>query len=201
MYKDGNMPLLEEKDNDMFTQVAVLPLLFLLQAYPKMETKGIYKTQADFIQHHLEFEAPLSSKKIAIRTHAFSDGPAVTVTMDGQKYYFLKVELFGYRDGNKDYRFFNNETYEIVDTVGFYIYARTGFEKSKGSIQVTKYYFSKTGTDSLQSLTLQNLKSAYPERTGFRYALDAQFSSDRKLLAYDAQLKCYKVKHLFQTEQ
>jgi hypothetical protein len=144
----------------MFTRTAALPLFFLLQAFSNPDTKGIYKTQADFVQHHLTFEAPSSSRKVSIRAHEFLGGSDVTVVAGGQKYYFLKVELFGYRDGNKDYRFFNNIAYEIIDTAGFYIYTHTGFEKGKNAIPVTKYYFSKTGMDSLHELTTQNLRSA-----------------------------------------
>jgi hypothetical protein len=181
----------------MFTRLTALPLLLLLQAYSKPDTKGIYKTQEDFAQHHLTFEAPSSSRKVLIRPHELMGDPDITVVTGGQKYYFLKVELFGYRDGDRDYRFFNNEAYEILDTTGFYIYAHSGFEKTKGSIPVTKYYFSRTGMDSLQELTIHNLKAAFPEKNNFRYALDAQFGSDRKLLSYDNEMKCYKLKYLF----
>jgi hypothetical protein len=184
----------------MFTRLIALPLLVLLQANSNPDTKGIYKTQEDFAQHHLTFEAPSSSRKVLIRPHELMADPGITVVTEGQKYYFLKVELFGYRDGSKDYRFFNNESYEIIDTAGFYIYARSGFERGKGSIPVTKYYFSRKSMDSLQELTIRNLKAAFAGRNNFRYALDAQFSSDRKLLTYDNELKCYKVKYLFLTQ-
>lgn len=193
----GNMPQLGQNDNNMFIRVAALPFLFLLQAYSTPDTKGIYKTPEDFAQHHLSFEAPASSKKVLIRPHELMAAPDITVLAEGQKYYFLKVELFGYRDGNKDYRFFNNEAYEILDTTGFYIYAHSGFEKGKGSAVITKYYFSVNGSESLQELTIQNLKAAFPQKARFRYDLDAQFSSDKKLLTYDNESKCYKLKYLF----
>lgn len=194
------MRRLRLKDNDMFTRLTALPLLLLLQAYTSPDTKGIYKTQEDFAQHRLTFEAPSSSRKVSIRPHELMGAPDIIVVSGGQKYYFLKVELFGYREAGKDYRFFNNEAYEILDTAGFYIYARSGFERAKGSIPVTKYYFSKTSMDSLHELTISGLKAVFPDRNRFRYALDAQFSSDRKLLSYDGELKCYKVKYLFLTQ-
>ena len=132
--------------------------------------------------HRLEFEAPASSRKVSIRTHEFMAAPHVTIDSGGQKFYFLKVELFGYRDGAKDYRFFNNQAYEIVDTAGFYIYCRTGYQKGKSSRLVTSYYFSKNGSDSLLALSVENLKAAFPDYAAFHYTLDCQCYHDGKPL-------------------
>jgi len=164
-------------------------------------TKGIYRTQDDFNQHRLLFEAPASSHKVTIRTHEFMGAPHVTIDSGGQKYYFLKVELFGYRDGKRDFRFFDNQAFQIIDTAGFYIYARTGLENGKGTHISTKYYFSKTGSDYISELTIPNLKAAFSEKTAFCYALDCQFGHNGRLLEYDYQLKCYKVKHLFKNAE
>ena len=65
----------------------------------------------------------------------------------------------------------------------------------------TKYYFSKTGSDYISELTIANLKAAFSEKTAFCYALDCQFGHDGHLLAYDYQLKCYKVKYLFRSTE
>ena len=57
----------------MFTQVVLLFLL--VQALGTSNTKGIYRTQDDFNQHRLLFEAPASSHKVRIRAHEFMVGP------------------------------------------------------------------------------------------------------------------------------
>ncbi|WP_133995389.1 hypothetical protein [Dinghuibacter silviterrae] len=170
----------------------------MTQAFTNPDTKGIYRTQADFDQHHLEFSAPASSRKVIIRTHEFLGAPHVTIDSGGQKYYILKVELFGYSDGKKNFRFFEDQAYEIIDTAGFYLYAKSALPKEKGSIVKTEYFFSTSGSDAIQPLTIENLKAAYPAKTAFRYALDVQFGRDSHLLDYDNQLKTYKLKAIFQ---
>jgi hypothetical protein len=182
----------------MFTRLALLPILTLTQAFVNPDTKGIYRTQADFDQHRLEFSAPATSRKVIIRTHEFLGAPHITIDSGGQKYYILKVELFGYSDGKRNFRFYEDQTYEILDTAGFYLYAKSALPKEKGSIVKTQYFFSKSGSDSILPLTIENLKAAFPDKTAFRYALDAQFGHDSRLLEYDNELKTYKLKQLYQ---
>jgi hypothetical protein len=182
----------------MFLHLVILPILTLSQFFGNPDTKGIYRTQADFDQHHLEFSAPSTSRKVHIHIHDFLGAPNVTVDSGGQKYYILKLELFGYRENKKDFRFFQDQAYEILDTVGFYLYAKSALQKNKGSAVVTQYYFSKSGSDSILPLTIDNLKQAFPDKGAFRYALDCQFGRDSRLLEYDNQLHTYKLKQLFE---
>lgn len=181
----------------MFIRFALLPILTLTQAFSSPDTKGIYRTQADFDSHHLEFSAPATSRKVIIRTHEFLGAPNVTIDSGGQKYYILKVELFGYRDGKRDFRFYGDQAYEILDTAGFYLYAKSALQKDKGSAVQTQYYFSTTGSDSILPLTIDNLKAAFPDKTAFRYSLDCQFGRDSRLLEYDNQSRRYKLKQIF----
>jgi len=46
-------------------------------------------------------------------------------------------------------------------------------------------------------LTLDNLEKTFAGNARFRYALEAQFHSDRQLIAYDPWLKTYKLKYLY----
>jgi hypothetical protein len=50
----------------------------------------------------------------------------------------------------------------------------------------------------LQLLTIANLKKTFPENNTFRHSLDANFRSDKELIAYDGFWKGNKVKYLFQ---
>jgi hypothetical protein len=182
----------------MFLRFAFLPILTISQMLSDpADTKGIYRTEADFNQHHLEFSAPATSRKIVIRTHELMGAPNITIDSAGSTIYILKVELFGYCDGKSTYRFYDNQAYQILDTAGFYLYAKSALPREKGSIVRTEYFFSMTGSDSIQPLTISNLKAAYPSRDAFRYSLDSQFGRDSRLLEYDAQAHTYKLKQLF----
>lgn len=146
----------------MFLRFALLPILTLSQVFYDTDTKGIYRSEADFTQHHLEFSAPASSRKVVIHTHELMGAPHITVDSAGYTYYMLKVELFGYSDGKNTYRFFGNKTYQILDTAGFYLYAKSSFTREKGSVVQTQYFFSVNGSDAILPLTLSNLNAAYP---------------------------------------
>lgn len=183
----------------MFLRFALLPILTFSQALSDMDTKGIYRTEADFNQHHLEFSAPASSRKIIIHTHELMGAPDVTIDSAGSTFYILKVELFGYSDGKNTYRFFNNQTYQILDTTGFYLYAKSALPREKGSVAQLQYFFSVSGSGAILPLTIDNLKAAFPNREAFRYALDCQFGRDSRLLEYDAQSRAYKLKELFRS--
>jgi hypothetical protein len=112
-----------------------------------------------------------------------------------------KSRSYGYRDSkNRDYRFYNNSAYRVLDTVGFFLYYTYRLEHpagGKGMLKTDHYYFSVTGTDALQPLTVENLKKAFPGNHAFHYRLDAGCKSDNDLTAYDNYLKTYRIKYLF----
>jgi len=160
---------------------------------------GIYKTESDYVNHKLSYSYECASKTGSIRVNDFFSSPTVVVKADGKKYSLLKSEIFGYQDcNNKNYRFYNGKVYEIVDTLGFYIYTTLVSEQTqKASFPVKKYFFSVTASAAPQALTVQQLEDVFAANTKFRYAVAAQFTSNSKLTDYDSFLHCYKLKYLF----
>lgn len=146
----------------MFVRFALLPILILSQFFHDTDTKGIYRSEADFNQHHLEFSAPASSRKVVIHTHELLGAPHVTIDSAGATYYILKAELFGYSDGKNTYRFFGNKTYQILDTTGFYLYSKSAYPREKGSALQLQYFFSVNGSDPILPLTIANLTTVFP---------------------------------------
>jgi hypothetical protein len=110
-------------------------------------------------------------------------------------------EISSVQSGTKgNYRIFQNSSYKIVDTAGFYLYYRyVQYEqtKGKGLIKKDEYFFSKDSNSDIQLLTIENLKKAYPENHRFHYDIDAHFWSDRELMEYDPYTKMYKLKYLY----
>src|SRR5580658_9754806 len=94
---------------------------------------GLYKNEDDFNLHKLSFEHNCQFKDGAIRVNGFSESPRLVVTADEKKTVLLKKDYFGYHDCNgKDYRFYHNQEFEIVDASMFYVYRHTALEPNGG---------------------------------------------------------------------
>jgi hypothetical protein len=165
------------------TQIKKSALTLLFAAYfasafsqnASTDKIGLYKSEDDFILHKLTYGLDYRS--------------------------ISKPDFFGYHDPKgMDYRFYKNQLFEIVDTAAFTIYRRTALEPGtggKGFATVTKYYFSRRGSELVQPLTVKNLEDAFPENTRFHYALESYARNDSGLIGYDPYLKSYKLKYLY----
>ena len=117
--------------------------------------------------------------------------------------YTLKILIAGLflmtGHGQKpDYRRIGHRDYQVLDTAGFYLYSYNKLvQGEKIARPTTVYYFSVNADAPVQELTLANLERAFAGNTRFRYALEAQFRSDKELIAYDGLLKTYKIKYLY----
>ena len=101
-------------------------------------------------------------------------------------------------DNNIGQRVYGKSTYKVLDTRGFYLYSINKLvQGEKIARPQTVYYFSVTANSPLQELTLANLENAFAGNAKFRYSLEAQFRSDKELMAYDDLLKMYKIKYLY----
>ncbi len=90
------------------------------------------------------------------------------------------------------------EKFRIVDTSGFYLYSINKLvQGEKIARPQDVYYFSVRADGPLLELTRENLEKTFAANARFRYALEAQFHSDRQLMAYDHYLKVYKIKYLY----
>lgn len=187
----------------------ILSMLFLFwtggllpaQKLPK-DPGGLYSSWSDFVNHKLTYPTDCLSSKDKLKVNDFFGASTGYVVRNGEKFTFNKNEIYGYRTcDRKNYRFYYNEAYQILDTLGFYLYYHyksVEMAKGKGLVKTDLFYFSRTGSGDLQLLTLDNLKNAFPDNASFQYALDASFHSDRDLAAFDGNQKVYKVKYVYQ---
>jgi hypothetical protein len=162
---------------------------------------GLYLTSDDFKKHNLTYEIDCSNAKDKIQLNEFFGSSTGYVISKSEKHKFNKKKVYGYRTcQNKNYRFYNGEAYLVVDTACFYTYYQYRSEelnKGKELIKKDEYFFSKNADGDMQPLTVDNLKSAFPDNHRFHYALDANFKSDKDLIAYDRFQKNYKIKGLY----
>jgi hypothetical protein len=168
---------------------------------PKQETAGLYSSLKDFLQHKLTFRIDCTDRENKLKLNQFFGGSTGYVISNGEKHEFNKNEVYGYQScENKNYRFYKNSIYQIMDTAGFYIYYQYRSEeinKGKGLVKVDEYFFSRKGDDQLQLLTIANLKAAFPANSRFHYSLDNLCRTDRDLIAYDNLQHMYKIQYLY----
>jgi len=164
-------------------------------------TSGLYLTVQNFENHHLAYEFAGSNAKNKLVLRNFFGSSSGYVVANGEKHFFNKNQVYGYRDcQNRTYRLFNGEPYLLVDTACFSLYYRSKTEEvSKGKELVKKdeYFFSKEANGDVMPLTLDNLKNAFPGNYRFHYSLDAYFKFDTDLTAYDKFEKKYKIKSIY----
>jgi len=162
------------------------------------QTTGLYLTSEDYINHKLTFETDGSNGN-SIKLNGFFESGNVVVNYNGKKQVLSKNEVFGYRTNNQDYRYFNNTAYKILDIKDFYLYSSLKLiQQGKGPKPVEAYFYSSTVKSAVVPLSIKNLQNTYAENSQFKYMVEAEFSSDNALVQYDAAIKEYKVKYIFE---
>jgi hypothetical protein len=176
----------------------ILTFGFIQQSHAQKQPGGLYLTYNDYLHHKLSYITNQSNgNKIII--HDFIGTGNITVISDGKKLVIPKREVFGYRDNyNNDYRFSDDEAYQIVDTKGFYIYSYDKLvQQVKGPKPTKVYYFSKKIDDEILPLTPENIAMAFPKNPKFKYMVELASKSDINLGAYDNELNEYTIKELY----
>ena len=107
---------------------------------------------------------------------------------------YAKSDLFGFRacDG-KDYRFVSNQEFRILEAKELYIYV----QRVRSGRHVDEvYYFSKGSNGTVLTLTLENLKHAFPDNHAFHDSLDQMFGARKDPAQYDRFHKMFQVNWL-----
>lgn len=177
--------------------IPAMLLMVFVQTASAAQKIGLYLTAEDFLNHKLSYESD-GSKGTKIQLRAVFGSHKVVVIQNGKKQFLSKSEIFGYRKGDQDYRYFNNSAYHIIDMQGFYIYGNCKLVPAgKGPKDADFFYFSAKTNDEIKPLTLDNLQESFAKNTRFLYAIKGFFRTDNELMSYDTSLKEYKLKYLY----
>ena len=123
--------------------------------------KGIYLTEADFLQNRLSFTKSQSEGKYKISFNEYFQKPYITVKQDGRKTYLFKDEIFGYRNNRQVVRLWDQVHYTLMQRGPVWIYYRDlNFTKGKGYNSERKYYYSLNGTSRIMPLSRENVRKA-----------------------------------------
>lgn len=198
--------------NQYFTLLFIIHALLMFNcsgikssSAPSIESKGsgIYMTAADYASGKLSLEVDCKSEKHKIKTHDFTGKPHIVVIHQGNEFRYKKSSVYGYRDcdGNV-FRFVGNNEYKILESKSLTLYQIDVLKPNpsgKGSVTVKESYFSLKQDSEIKSLTIFNLKNAFPDDHNFHDQLDAAFKYDEDLMEYDSFHKSYKVNHILET--
>jgi hypothetical protein len=133
------------------------------------KTSGVYLTATDYENGKLGFEGDCRSKFHKLQIHDYWNKPYIDVKHDSEQHRYSKGNVFGFRacDG-RDYRFVSNLQYQILEAKELYIYGRdVSVPQGRGTRTVHEHYFSVGANGSVQALTTENLKRAFPENHRF----------------------------------
>ena len=156
---------------------------------------GIYLTAQDYKADKLSYIPEAGTK---LKLHEFLGGKRISITAGGKKIRLSKSGVFGYRDGGKDYRFYQNEAYEVLDTAGFPLYVHTQLiPMGKGYMQIENYFYSTGTTAPVLNLTVANVYKSFRYQNDFRYSIRNYFHGDADLMAYDSVNREYQIKYLY----
>jgi len=182
----------------MKTRIISFCIFYLTTFFASAQSSGVFLSASDFASGKLAYEINCSTEKHKIKLNEFLNKDYITVVHDKQPHNLKKKEIFGYKDCNDlTYRFVGDSHYVILNPTEEILLYKHIIEASKNQKAAIHYYFSLSGNGEVQTLTLTNLKKAFPDNHKFHDALDAEFKSDDELVTYDSFHKTYKLNRLY----
>jgi hypothetical protein len=173
--------------------------LFLsISVFAQSDGSGIYKTADDLKSGKLALAVDCKTESHKIKLNDFFGKSYITVVHEGKDYKFEKKDIYAYQlCGGETYRFVSNtKEYLILNPKEQILIYKEEALTGKGSLKRVYYFFSKDAASPIQSLTMENLKAAFPTNHKFHDAMDATFQGDAGLAQYDEFHKMYKINRL-----
>jgi hypothetical protein len=185
---------MHSKQLKLFFTVLLLIISFNLFAQ-KERVRGIYRTSDDFSKGNLSFDNNCNNKDTRIRLNDFFSKKYITVKKGDSSLKLLKNDIFGYRNCNNEIFRFKGKIELFLLNAGeqILIYKHIVSKPPTGRTNVTNYYFSLGVNFLVQTLTIKNLKNAFPVNLFFHNLIDKNFKYNTDLAAFDEANKIYKI--------
>lgn len=170
--------------------------LFYGFTHAQNNTRGIYITSEDFLNHKVTFV----SKDTHIKLHEIIYKEVVVVKTKDSTYTFFKDSIFGYqnKEGNS-FRFFNGKAYPIVNpTETILIYKVSNGPVQKGQTKMYSYFFSKDAHSKIFPLKMNHILAEFNDNKLFTNNLETHFNNTSNLLEYDDTHNVFKLNRLLQ---
>lgn len=188
---------MHSKQLKLFFTVLLLIISFTLFSQ-KERVRGIYRTSEDFVKGNLSFDNNCNNQNLRIRLNDFFSKKYITVKKGDSSLKYLKKDIFGYRNCKNDFFRFKGKIELLLLNAGeqILIYKHIVSKPPTGRTNVTNYYFSLGNNSTVQTLTIKNLKNAFPSNLIFKNFIDANFTYNTDLAAFDEANKIYKINML-----
>jgi len=170
-----------------------------LFAQKNEKINGIYITGEELINGRASFIVDCNSRANKIRLNDFFNKPYVTVKRNDSTYKFFKKYIYGFRKCNNQVYRFNNKKELLLLNFGEEILIYHDIlpgRTSAGRTNVTNYYFSAGINSPVQTLTMKNLKNAFPQNKEFHSLIDKNFKYNTDLANYDNINNIYEINWL-----
>ena len=159
---------------------------------------GVYLSASDYTRDKISY-AGTTDKKNRICINGVFYKSFIKIKSGDSLIKLDKQNIFGYTDKNGGcYRFYNGETYPIINPREGIILYRVNARTVKGMNNTPEWFFSKDASSPVLPLTLANMKSAFSGNAAFIDVLETSFSKDDELNQYDSYFKKYRINKLFE---
>jgi hypothetical protein len=168
-----------------------------LNAVNQTSKSGVYLTYSDFKNNKLTYEVDCKKETNAIKLHEFLNKSFITVKYKGNKIDLQKDSIYGIQNCDEPLiRFQNKEHFVLAEKGPLWIfYKEVNVAQSKGTKFEKEYFFSSTGGGKLIELTINNVKSTFPDNHKLHDAIDLQFQNI-SISEYDTFHKMFKINHI-----
>jgi hypothetical protein len=180
----------------------IIKLIFLMQftlsGIAQNFISGVYISYKDYQNSKLSYMIDCKSEKHEIYLNEFFNQPYIVVKYKGEKIKLQKDSIYGIRDCQDSLIRFQNEEYFFLAERGqvWIYYKEINIHEGKTPKQQKQFYFSVKGGDKIMQLTIDNIKSVFPNNHILHDLLDAQMKTENDISAYDTFYKTYKINHL-----
>lgn len=130
----------------------LLYTVFLLSGIFHANTQdGVFLSSQSYVMQEVWVADQKNTQRLVER----NDGVRLVSSSCSQL--FTSKNAYGYRKGNKAFRFWGKNCFEIINIEGIFIYRLEVDSQSSSEL----YYFSKTANDDLLPMNRKNLKEVY----------------------------------------
>lgn len=180
--------------------VSSIMIFITSSCFSQIVNSGIYFTAEDYVTHKLSFAINCKTEKHKIKSDLIFHPKEISIKHNDSTYTYPKDSIYGikYCDGSV-VRIYNNSEYPLLNpSETILIYKVVSIVPGKTSRSEKKYYFSKDYKSKIEILSIDNIKSAFPDNHKFHDLIDEGFRNDTDLRDYDNFHKIMKINRVLQ---
>ena len=153
----------------MKTKLIIATSFLILKStfsFSQKDSSGIYFTANDYAKYKLSFAINCNIQKHKIKSDMVFHPIEISFKHADSTYTYPKNSVYGikYCDGSV-VRLYNNSEYPLInpdEKIMIYKVISSAYG-SKGNPSITRYYFSKNEKDEILELTINKIKSVFPD--------------------------------------